>query len=95
MSDPQVDRMSVMRHWLVYPDEPWRHSPAGPTVVTAEPARRHGYRIEGPFVPEPPQGAVEALEHIAESADHPSLTVRSTSYLGKVARDALTVLRGQ
>jgi hypothetical protein len=41
------------------------------------------------------RGAVEALEHIAESADHPSLTVRSTSYLGKVARDALTALRGQ
>lgn len=41
------------------------------------------------------RGAVEALRHIAECADHPSLTVRSTSYLGQVARDALNTLGGQ
>lgn len=38
------------------------------------------------------QVAVEALRHIAESADHPSLTVRTTGYLGKTARAALTAL---
>lgn len=34
-------------------------------------------------------GAVEALRHILESAEHPSLTVRSTEYIARVARDAL------
>jgi hypothetical protein len=41
------------------------------------------------------QGAKDALKLIAESADHPSLTVRSTSYLGKIARNALTAIRGR
>lgn len=36
--------------------------------------------------------AVKALEHIAESAEHPSLTVRTTEYLGHVAREALAAL---
>jgi hypothetical protein len=53
--------MSVIRHWLVY----WRTAPGGrPLVVTSESeakgyALRDGLRVEGPFVPEPPQGAVE------------------------------------
>lgn len=38
------------------------------------------------------RGAVKALEHIAESAEHPSLTVRTTEYLGHVAREALAAL---
>lgn len=48
------------------------------------------------------RGAVEALQHIAESAEHPSLTVRTTDYLGHVARSWLkenghptTTTRGQ
>lgn len=35
----------------MYPEEPWRGSLARPSVVTTEPSRRHGYRVEGPFMP--------------------------------------------
>ena len=41
------------------------------------------------------RGTVDTLRHVLESAEHPSLTVRSTSYIAKVARDYLDSLGGQ
>jgi hypothetical protein len=59
----QDDRMSLMRHWLVFPGP--EISQAAEIVTDAEDAAAlagAGHRVEGPFVPEPPQGAVSDLD---------------------------------
>jgi hypothetical protein len=52
-----------MRHWLVFPGP--EISQAAEIVTDAEDAAAlagAGHRVEGPFVPEPPQGAVSDLD---------------------------------
>lgn len=64
------DRMDVTRHWLAHaPDGRWS---SGPRVVPEDIANRYremaGWTVEGPFVLEQHQGAVDLLRKIGEMA---------------------------
>lgn len=61
--------MNVLRHWIVRDSEG-----KNPRVVTnlddvAAYCAGGNWQVEGPFVPEPPEGAVEALR-LAQTALH-------------------------
>jgi hypothetical protein len=56
--------MSITRHWLVWPPNGRTGRNVKAMVVysagEADFSREQGKQVEGPFVPEPPQGAVDA-----------------------------------
>jgi hypothetical protein len=87
--------MSVIERWIV-------HEAHGPVVIdnadVAAAYIAHGSKVEGPFVPaEQLQGAVEALQRIAQDAE--ALAVKgeqiSTTWVAAGIREALDMLRGQ
>lgn len=88
------DRMTVIeRWWRVTPQPNLNRKVTWTPEMPVLEASWEGASVAGPFVLESHlEGAVKALEHIAESAEHPSLTVRTTEYLGHVAREALAAL---
>lgn len=96
--------MNVTRHWLAYWDSPTTHDAAPIAVMSESRAEDHadaGYRVEGPFVLEQPQGAVstageavDLLDELTVYWDVDMLPPHVQDTFGAV-RDKLASLRGQ
>lgn len=86
--------MSVMRHWLA--DAPPGVWSQGTAIATdermADEYRALGWRVSGPFVPEPARGAVEArdvlLTIMREAAGMDAATCRKWIRRAVAASDA-------